>query len=104
MHTGHAYWTCERKAHLSLSYPAAPEFVDENEMVNFTVPVGKSVALDCTAAGVPSPTYTWSAGPNPTDWDISTVTVEFSEPLQYTCTVSNTHGSIRRVFTLTEGG
>ena len=77
-----------------------------NEQVEFGMQKGETVELDCTAAGAPN---TWSKGLDSMNredlsWDSSVVTVEFSEPQEYSCTASNAHGSINRVFTLTEAG
>ena len=86
--------------------PAAPEFVQPDAQLDFVVLADTPVVLDCTAAGVPTPNYTWSDGPTSQNlaWKTSKVTLQFSEPTEYTCTASNEHGSIRRVFTIVEAG
>ena len=95
--------------HPSSNSAAIPEFVTFDVELNYIVLVGKSVVLDCMAAGVPTPTYNWSVSSSSlanklTPWDSAEITVEFTESKEYTCIATNEHGSISRVFTLFQAG
>ena len=87
---------------------AAPQFMDSGVELNIVLPMGQSASLDCAAAGVPSPNYTWSVSPHSQSaqelpWTEETLVVQLSDDSdigEYQCTVNNGEGIITRTFIL----
>ena len=70
---------------------------------------GQSIDLDCSAAGAPSPNYTWTVPPDSSAAQgpvnqrpiLSISLVDTADAGMYSCVVDNGIGQLMRVFNLT---
>ncbi|CAJ1075305.1 intercellular adhesion molecule 1-like [Xyrichtys novacula] len=94
--------TFKDRYELVVLYP--PTFSDPaNETLE--IPIGDEMILNCTAAGNPSPKYSWQfpqQANNQQKGDQHVFSSSFQHPGTYTCTASNSEGSSKKFFTVTE--
>uniref|UniRef100_A0A3Q0T364 Ig-like domain-containing protein n=1 Tax=Amphilophus citrinellus TaxID=61819 RepID=A0A3Q0T364_AMPCI len=103
---GALYW-CEAKLELGSDGPQPPP-VETTEKLTaavyflITITDGDTLHLNCSSVGNPSPTYTWTLpSDKASSYNGSVLTIKsvgFKHEGQYTCTVTNTAGTVTKEF------
>lgn len=88
----------------SVVHPDKPRLISPSDPAVITVTMGSPLELNCSAVGQPPPSYTWTSQSNAAPVSSSSIysvkSVTSVDKGPYTCSVSNSMGTVTANFTV----